>query len=133
MATENKSSSVQQHSLHYDHCQLTSPLESEASTPLYTDKLHQRCVWFASYMSVFCQIRALFFLYGDKQKSDFTHVLFFLCKLVDRISFCESLHNHFNFCDCALRNASSAMWKRTCNLEEGEESRSRFLSREHIS
>lgn len=109
---------------------LTSPLESAASTPLQSDKLHQRCVWFASYMSVFCQMRALFFLYV-RHKSDFTYVLFFLSKLVGGISFLEFLLNHFNFCDCALRNVSSVMWKIICSLKEGEEDRSHFLKRTH--
>lgn len=109
MATENESSSVQQHSLHDDHCWLTSPVESAASAPLQVDKLHQSCLWFASYMSVFCQIRALLFFYDVRHKSDFTHMLFFLCKLVDRISFCEFLHNCFNFCDSVLRNVPHVM------------------------
>lgn len=75
MATVNESSSVQ-HRLHDDHYQQTMPLESAASIPLQIDKLYQSCVWFASSVSVFCQIRTWMFLDDVRHKSDFTCALF---------------------------------------------------------
>lgn len=80
MVTENESCSIQQHRLIITASSdyQTMPLESAASIPLQIDKLHQSCVLFASYMSVFCQIRTWIFLCDVRHKSDFTCALF-LC------------------------------------------------------